>query len=300
MVTHRNVILITVACLILHATAVLSQSSGSLELTVSATRNTFLLGEPVVVSATVTNSGQEPVDIIPLLDPKFGVTSIKVKDQSGKVTRFEPSFHVDYDGKMMALAPGASVTDFIPLFYGANEYTFAKTGAYSIMLSYGGVKADELSIEIKNPANEREKAASQLMLKDKAGLFLLLDGAETLTEARTNLTTVTEQFGESVFADYARSSLSAYYAKRGRDFKNKQVRQPDFEKAESFLLPVVDKSMPPYFAMKNYASAVKIYSGQNNKQKADTYMKKLEKIYAPEMINRKIINDAQEDIERMK
>lgn len=275
-----------------------AQNEDKLSFSISAAKSSYMLGEPVVIKAVITNDGDQSAKVIPFLDPMYNFASYTITYPGDRIERFNPLMHADMLANPVELAPGKSVIDYVPIFHGASGNTFLLPGLYVIIGKYTDIHSEPLTIEITSPVNSNERLVSRLMLRDEVGLFLFAEGGETLIRARGTLNNISRQYPDLVYADYANYALAAYYTKDGRDFKNNSIRKANFPKAESLLVKIVDKRMPSYFQIKNYSNVIKTYSNLKENLKANKYLRKLEMEYGQETYARPYIDKAMEIIRK--
>lgn len=277
---------------------VAAQNEEKLDFSISVPKSSYAIGEPIVVVATLTNKGEQSVDVISIFDPKFSFASYTITSPDGKSGKFKPTFIADIIVETVKLEVGKSISDFAPLFYGATGHTFKRPGRYTIIGSFSGIDSNPLTLEVKAPENDNERSASQLMLRDQVGLFLLVEGAETLTQAKEDLNTISTSYPSLIHADYANFALGAYYSKIGRDFKNNAIRRANYAKAESLLVKIVDKPLPSYFKIRNYSNIIKVYNSQKKTNKVREYLQKLENEFKQNLCDKRILDEARDSIRK--
>jgi len=173
-------------------------SASELELTVDVESSRIELGEPLLLSWTLTNRTDEALPVPSDLSIEAQHTFIDVTDPNGQ-TRNMPSYVIRTDQtSMMALEPGESVTERTRLFWSSNGFAFERPGHFAVEVRViwsiagipVGVKAAK-HVWVNFPQTQVDNDAAADLLHPEVGKYVALGGgANHLTEAVTRLSRV--------------------------------------------------------------------------------------------------------------
>jgi hypothetical protein len=226
---------------------------------ISSDKTSFVLGEPIVLRATLTNDTAERIRAIPIFDPTFGYARYTIVYPDGNRRPFAPPWHIDGIAEPVTLGPGESVSGDVPLFFAATGLTFVEPGEYIVVGHYMGLESPPFTVQVDAPTETDESAASELMLDDTVGLFLLAGGGESLSAARDRLEQVQSEYSGTLLAGYASYSLGVYYSRDARDFSTGQVRPADLDQAQFYFNEALEQPLLPFFRIRSYSGAIQVY-----------------------------------------
>ncbi len=227
-----------------------------LEIKITSEKTTFLLGEPIIVRVTLTNRGRSPLKIIPLLDPAYHFVRFTILTPAGDTTQFSPVFYKEKVVEAVSLAAGQSRSEDAPLYYGSQGYTFGTSGTYFITGTYAGISSKPIAIVVDSAETADERAAADMMLRDKVGLFILVGGAESLKTELSDLKKLQETYPRTILAAYASYALGIYYSRSGRNFEANKVRKPSLDQSTSYLIQSLQIPLPSHFRIHEYSQIV--------------------------------------------
>jgi hypothetical protein len=225
-----------------------------LQLTIEAGRPVVELGEPVYITARITNHDRKPIAFRPLLDPRDGELEIAVRDPAGEGVGYMPLAVRDNGVEPTALPPGAQIAKTIPIFFGATGWVFKTPGRYTVRAafeSHGGegrrvqLEAPPITIEVREggPGLRNLVAGSEASLQ--AGRFLAWRAGDQLTEGRGLLERVVREAPESALATHYRLAEARSWARPFKDYRVGRVRPADPQRALAELERVRDDILPP-------------------------------------------------------
>jgi hypothetical protein len=173
-------------------------SPSELELALEVDSTRIELGEPLPLTWTLTNRSSEPIPVPSDLTIEAQHTFIDVADSSGNV-REMPSFVIRTDkASVMALEPGASISEHTRVFWGSNGFAFEQPGHFVVEVRVlwsiagipVGVKAAQ-HVWVNFPQTQLDNDAAAELLHPEVGKYVALGGgANHLTEAVERLTRV--------------------------------------------------------------------------------------------------------------
>ena len=110
----------------------LSAQSVNVRLTVMLGKSQVQLGEPVYMTATLTNTGAGEADVYPSLYPEDSALQVNVRAPDGESRVFVP-YSLDLnEASTKRLMPGESIGAAFPIFYGGRGWTFTDPGTYQV------------------------------------------------------------------------------------------------------------------------------------------------------------------------
>jgi len=259
-----------------------AQQEQKLLFELSTDQRSYLLGEPIVITATVTNEGDAAVKVISQFDPTFGFSRYKVTPPDGKAAEFVPPWIFSAIAAEQEVAPGRSIHGAVDLYRGAKSSTFDRPGRYEVVGVHNGVgESAPLTIMVNMPEKENVKEAARLMIDAQVTLFLRLEGAESLGGAVERLRQVQKLAPESKLGAYADHALGVHLATPGRDFspnlqrpqereqeqvklRGAKTRPADLERAAKMLDAPVRERLGFHFRTRSYTGMVKGYALAKN------------------------------------
>ncbi len=201
-----------------------STASSSVELKIEAPKTTYVVGEPVIVSAVLENTGSEDASVIPQLDPEYRLLTIGIQSpNSDEMLPYRAP--VIRDARRVGsklLAPGERYTAEAKLFLSADGWTFEETGDYVVRASYPAgaeisdarIVSKAITISIVPPDSEATTEARRLLMDDtgrrlgkEQGLFIYLEGGDHLTHGASKLRELVDTVPTARQATSARFAL---------------------------------------------------------------------------------------------
>ena len=202
-------------------------SASELELVLDVESSRIELGEPLQLSWTLTNRSDEPLPVPNDLSFEAQHVFIDVSDANGAV-RNVPSYVIRTDqATMIALEPGASITERTRVFWGSNGFAFEKPGHFAVEVRViwsiagipVGVKAAQ-HIWVNFPQTQMDNEAAADLLHPEVGKYVALGGgANHLTEAVSRLTRVMGLSEEADDRGALRATATSTRPKALRGFK---------------------------------------------------------------------------------
>ncbi|MBI4535948.1 MAG: hypothetical protein HY708_06690 [Ignavibacteriae bacterium] len=276
-------------------------ANGAFEITLSAEKTDFRLGEPVVLLVSLTNKGQEPVNVSPELGPEADNLQYLITNPDGKETPFSPLF-VEDRADFITLGTNETARGTARVFYGGNGYSFPKPGKYSVVATFRGSKSQSLEIRVLPPANDAEREQASLILDhSEVGLFLMLEGGDELVDAKKQIDALTTKHPNSTLTHYVRYAVAKNLSVPARNFVTKKPRSADISAAVEILQGLKDKEFQYYYqdkAVRTLATSLdKLGRKDDARRTLQDFQKKLEKMEKLQPFYMKKIED---EMDRMK
>ena len=232
----------------------------SLQLILSAHRQTFLLGEPIYVTATLRNGSDAVIPVLGNLDPQVGALELFISADGTERQLFSPTAIADVGGPLIDLGPGSEITATVPMFFGARGWTFPP-GVYSVTATYddnfaGAVQSNEIQFSV----SDDDAAPGAFLVSGSSGVdagkFLLWRGGDHLTAGIERLNSLIATHPTSPLVDYARFALGVSRSRSFMNYIRKELRKPDCPAATDHLGQVNTERFPAYLiALKQTAEA---------------------------------------------
>ncbi|MDX6717789.1 MAG: hypothetical protein QOJ63_43 [Solirubrobacteraceae bacterium] len=210
-------------------------------------------GVPVTVGLELSAIAREDRLVPRVLGPRPSTIDIAIRDPRGHEFVFEPLLHHCRREQPIQLhAGGAPMRDYAFIHYGKHGFVFDDPGLYRARARYTAADgslalSDEVSIRIRTPASQAERAVMKLVSGNhQVGKLMSLmgSGASELREGNEILTTIIHRYPTHPMADIARLILGADLA---RGFKRlepdgsvSRQRAPDIAGAAAIAGSVVD------------------------------------------------------------
>lgn len=227
-----------------------------LVLSAAPERTRYVEGEPVYLAITVRNAGERPERVFKSLYPEDGAIDILVTTPEGRKREFVPLGETDQDETVFAsLAPGATIGNIVPVFFGGRGWTFDKPGRYTLVAIYrvpdgkGTVRqsvSPPVAIEIAPSAEGSSLVGDGGPVSIETGKFLTWQAGDHLDKGRARLTEVIERSPDSVLASYAHFALGRSWSDSFMDYRRRQVRPPNCDLAMRHLSKVRSEQVTDY------------------------------------------------------
>jgi len=245
----KNVFIITFIILLSIFTIVMAQ--GNIKLNITAEKTEFLLGEPVIVYVTLTNTGNEPIRVSPEVAPEKDTYVYFITDPAGSTKRFGPVYVTEPD-EIKTLAKNESVGGAARIFYGGQGYYFTEPGEYKVVVRYDEADSPPLMLSILEPRDEAEREQANLILDHpEVGLFLMLEGGDELADAHAQMETLNQKYPNSLLTAYVRYAQAKNYSVPARNFVIKKPRDADYQKAIEIFDTLKDKEIQLFYKVRS-------------------------------------------------
>lgn len=189
-----------------------------------APQDTYTVGEPVIVTVALKNTGDEPVSVIPRLQPEYRFLSVAIKPPGSDdfVPYRAPVLRDARRVGSKTLEAGGRLEAEAKLFLSADGWTFEEPGTYVIQASYPAgaeignarIESEPLTITIERPATETTTAARRMLLQEgtqqlgkEQGLFLYMEGGDHLMYGAEQLKKLVEEQPDAAQASAAKLAL---------------------------------------------------------------------------------------------
>jgi len=200
------------------------------QLSLNVAKNTFQVGEPVIISVTLANPGEESVHFNKM-SFKIGTIRYLIRSGQGSFRRFQSDFVSEPSGSLIELPSGERRfhEDLIHFDIATQALAFPVPGNYSIRAEYVGYLSRlpmplpaEVSFNVIANTEEDRTWESVFRKKEVADFISGFSGdSATITQIENLIRT----YPNSIFSLYGRYYLAIYWARSHQD------KLPDFEKA---------------------------------------------------------------------
>jgi hypothetical protein len=270
-----------------------AQAQDRIELRITADKDQYPLGEPVILYVTLKNNGVNPVEVARLLSPEYQFVKYRVKEPGGETVPFVPWAIKDHPAPSQRLAPGDEVHGVAKIFYGGQGWTFQRPGSYEITATYRDqVPSNTLKITVVEPQDQATRRAAEVFLgSDEAGRFLLLEGGDHLTEGIRHLQQVAQEFGDTPHATYANYALGANLMSDFADFKASRLRKAEHRTARDYLERASARPVGRFDRARTNVLLLDTYSKLGEQGKAEAVRRELNRISTDPGMRRLIDQD---------
>jgi len=177
-------------------------ASDEMELTVTPDHKQIHLGEPLLLTWTLTNKSGGPIPAPNDIRVEALYSYITVTNPSGTV-RPMPTFTIECESAKIAnLAPGKSLTAQTRVFWRSRGFAFERSGRHVIevhvMWAITGVPfgvKGRTDVWVNFPQSDADNSAAATLLHPEVGVYVALGGGEHLTEAVSRLNEVSSGGG---------------------------------------------------------------------------------------------------------
>ena len=166
-----------------------------LTLTVTTERDRIVLGEPVLVSWTLTNASPVALRVPNNVSAEALFATVHVTDPRGTTKAHRPVAIVCDTVSLRPLDPGQSVAGSMRLYWSTAGFAFERPGQHTVTVVVqwaGGGRSlgveGSSQVYVDFPASDADNAAASLLLDPEVGLWVALGGgADHLPEATARI-----------------------------------------------------------------------------------------------------------------
>jgi hypothetical protein len=250
-------------------------SPKKLELTIRLEMDNYLVGVPIILYVSLTNTGPGPTEVMQFLEPEFGFVEYVVSAPASKEFIFSPWTHKDHAKPFKILSPGESITTTAKIFFGSKGWTFLKSGEYHLKAFYmNEIQSNSLSISILTPYDDNLEKAVDLILKSKeVGYFYLFEGGDHLEYGIRRLEAVTEIPAIPIHSSFANFVLGANLMRDFANFKEKHLRKANFERAAAYLEKAKLNKYSVYRILYSHLYLAEAYKKMGQRERAHKVLK---------------------------
>lgn len=207
-----------------------ASSQHLLELSLSVSQESFLVGEPVLIQQRLTNQADKELKVEITADPKRYQTQIAVGDGpfqpyvSLVAELLSTKLFIQVDRFIITLKPGEKREDsgFILFNAKTNDYAFPAAGRYRLKSEFfydpedpsKKVESNVLEIKVVAPEREVDQKALKFIADNQLKPFLNLSEVTFLPTKEKDTSTIVsqllelrKQFPESAYAPYAQQVI---------------------------------------------------------------------------------------------
>lgn len=253
-----------------------------LRLEIVLDREVYALGEPIYLTLRLHNSGSDTLRVIGSLDPTDGAVDVLVEGPGERQETFVPLVEADHDeGIFENLGPGAVLGTVVPIFFGADGWTFDEPGRFEVTAIYKTpgergrtlrTVSTAIALEVRSSSiGARLVGEAQRSLE--AGKFLTWQSGDHLEQGRALLEQALEAEDQSPLSDYIHSAFARSLGEPFADYRAGRVRPPDCQQALNRLVQVTNDRLHVYVRMQNAVIRAKCAFRTNDREAAGRYLK---------------------------
>jgi len=216
----------------------------------------YLIGEPVYVAIRLRNAGDQTERVNDSLLPEDGAVDFMITGPDGHAVPFLPYGETDRDTERQeSLAPGETIGNVVPIFFGGNGWTFREPGTYRVVAylrlasEMGKVRESTsapATIEIASSPEGKALVSENEELSNEVGKFLLWQAGDHLEKGQARLRALLDRVPDSPLASYARFALGRSLSDSFMDYRRHLVRAPDCAAANMQFAKINDAHVTDY------------------------------------------------------
>jgi hypothetical protein len=230
------------------------EDQSGLALVIKLPRESYALGEPVVIELKLSTTDLRGKRVHTYLHPNDSFLEIAIRQPSGRILRYRPLIEHCVDEEKTDRLGGEKLAVYDSAFigYGKDGFYFDQPGVYHLRAAYSALDGSKVvspmvSLRIKSPVTAVESDIADLYLGNEQGqlFYLLGSDLETLKPGNDALMEVVDKYPKQPLSVYARLVMGI---NAERDFKligkNKELslRKADPSESVKMLTNVVDSS----------------------------------------------------------
>jgi len=222
------------------------EDESGLLLCLSTHKNSFALGEPVVIEMGLRATDTRGRRAHSWLHPNCGLVHIVISKPSGEVVAFEPLIDHLVGDRQTTLGNADEIRESAYIGFGKGGFYFGQPGHYRIRAAYAAldgsqILSDILTVRVRYPVNQADEELADLMMGEEQGTLLYLMGSdnESLRRGNEAFDLILDKFGDHPLAAYPRMAKGI---NAGRKFKTivaeegKRIRVREPNTGESLQL----------------------------------------------------------------
>jgi hypothetical protein len=182
-----------------------------LQFSISTHKDSFALGEPVVLELKLQATDTRGRRAHTWLHPNCGMVKVVVSKPSGEVVAYEPMIDHLVGDRQTVLRSSDEIRDSAYIGYGKDGFYFDQPGNYRIRAAYAAldgsqVLSDILKVRVRYPVSEADDELADLLIHDEQGMLFYLMGsdAESLRRGNEAFDLVLDKYGKHPLATYVR------------------------------------------------------------------------------------------------
>jgi hypothetical protein len=217
-------------------------------------KESFALGEPLVVELKLSRSGNSNKVVHSQLHPNFSFVQLAIQEPSGEVVVYEPPIEHCIEVETALLDKHhPAVYESAYIGYGKHGLYFTQPGRYQLRAIYNAfdgslVVSNTLVIRVRTPISQADEQVSDLFLGDEQGMLLYLLGSDSEAlkkgnEAFDEVLAEHEEHPLAIYAELVKGWNAARQFKTIEEGDQLRVRVPEYDQANSLLNSVIDQSV---------------------------------------------------------
>lgn len=212
-------------------------------------KSDFVIGEPVIMRTTLTNTSDEPLEVAPLLDVTFDRFQVSVTLPDGSVQPYRSMIQACTLPKVAirTIEPGETFSNDVKIFAPKGGWLFAEEGDYVINAKLKGMTKDA-ELVIASPVeltvlrgSDDDQAVANMIMDGQAAILLDWRSGDSLERGQATLETIVRDYPETVHAIYAGHTLGNIWSDDAAKIDG--ARPADFIKAVGYLTPAFERVM---------------------------------------------------------
>lgn len=218
-----------------------------------APRARVVLGEPVVLIASLRNCSPKARTVPDLLAPEYGFLSTFVARPGEKgETRWEPGNLREGRGrKPRTLAPEERLNAWVPIAIDRGGWFLKRPGTYrarsELALEGTRIGSKAVTFEVASPPSDADRRAAEIFMRPDVSRAIARGGTPS-GDAWAALSAVSKDHPHSRHAPYARLVMGAARTRPVFDPKTKSFQRPDCPSAVEDLRWALERLDDPVFA----------------------------------------------------
>lgn len=247
-----------------------------LRLTSMAEKNSYVVGEPVYLRVLLKNGGRESRAVQDYLDTQNGALQIRIQGPGKEDRLYKPLAIIDDTGAAK-LAPGETLGNVVPVFFGAHGWSFPEPGRYAVTVRYSDINARGRRewVTAEPVTLDIDAARAPLPMGSPAGFqagkFLLWQSGDHLDKGRELLMGHARQHPDALISDYINAAFARSLSDHFMDYRREQVRPADCDKAMAFLERVDETRVGDYIRVQNAITGLRCAARGQDARRVERY-----------------------------
>lgn len=210
-------------------------------------KDVFAYGEPVVVEVKLATTDLRGVETHAHLHPMDELTTIVVRQPSGRCVQFRPLLRhcIDHDARVRLDREQPAIYDSAYIGYGADGFLFEQPGSYELRAEHVAADGSRIvsnvaRLRVRQPVTTGDQHAGELLLGQEQGQLLAMLGSdsEALAAGNAAFDELLDRYPKHRLATYAKLARGVNCLRDFKDLtahKEVEVREAQAAKSAELL-----------------------------------------------------------------
>ena len=220
-----------------------TSESNAMTLSIKPLKSVVELGEPTYVALVIRNTSRSRYSVVGDLSGQNENVAVFIEGPGKKRARFAPYSQGDSEN-ILNLALGQSAGNIIPVFFGADGWTFRQPGEYLIYAEliasgdgFSRFRSEPAKLTVKRSAAGDALFKSEANTVREAGKFLLWRSGDHLAKGQRHIASIAEKYPDTALASHIQATFARSASEPFADYTKNEMRPADCKRCDKFAEP---------------------------------------------------------------